>query len=189
MPKSINYTGMKFGHLTLLSYSKPGGKGVGAYWTARCDCGVVKDVIAKAVVHGRIKTCGECPLVRDLGRFRMPSLKAGERKLYMRYLTKAATKKIPWDLSPEQFRDIIGKPCVYCATNPSLRLKGTKLVYNGIDRLVSAGGYTLENSAPCCGDCRSFKGDMNYQEFVDHTIKIATTVIEKMHTARALKGK
>lgn len=176
MARGMNYSGMKFNYLTLLSYVRAGGQGVGAIWLARCDCGNTRDVTAKRVVHGQIRSCGKCELSRghksDL-RAQTMKLRAAERKLYMRYITKASQKSIAWSLSPDQFIGIIRQSCRYCGQDPDRTIQGTTHRYNGIDRVDSDQGYTHLNSIPACSTCRALKGELRTAEFLDKVQAIA----------------
>lgn len=56
-PKPKDYTGLKANMLTALRHSRTSETRV-VYWWFRCDCGVEKEVIAKSVAKGLIKSCG-----------------------------------------------------------------------------------------------------------------------------------
>lgn len=190
MPIQRNYTGCKFNHLTLLRRVKEGGQGVGAIWMAQCDCGNEREVIARRVVHGQVRSCGKCQYARDLalpGRQQGAQLRVAERKLFNRYIAKATAKRLKWELSPEQFRELIGGLCAYCGQGPDRVVHSTKLKYNGIDRVYGADGYTRANCTPACSTCRSLKGDLNAREFLDIVMNIATHMVERL--GRTSKGK
>jgi hypothetical protein len=70
--------------------------------------------------------------------------------------------------------------CFYCDDPPSARSHGYKRkndmsVYlaNGIDRLDSNGGYTNENSVPCCTPCNLMKTDKTMEGFLNRVFRIA----------------
>lgn len=56
-----NYTGVKVGRLTFVSFSRmhtqPSGKEV-PYWFCLCDCGKRKEVAVKDVIGGKTRSCG-----------------------------------------------------------------------------------------------------------------------------------
>lgn len=181
--RNRNYTGVKLNHLTLLKRVRAGGQGVGAVWLARCDCGVEREVVARKVVHGQLKSCGKCELSRNLaasGRQLGGALRAAERRLLTRYMEKAANKKIGWELTPEQFRSIIGSSCAYCGRAPDRFIRGAKLKYNGVDRVYSEGKYTLTNCTPACSMCRALKGELNARSFLDIVMNIASHISHQM---------
>lgn len=173
MPKKIDYAGKKFNHLVLLNYSRKGGPHVGAIWTARCDCGTVREVIAKEVRHGKLKTCGNCEytrkLIKDGNKENKRNYKDGNwkfRKKYSGYVLGANNRNLQWDLTPEQFKQLVTSNCGYCNA-PAVNK------YNGVDRVDNAKGYTLDNCAPCCWTCNRWKGSSKLEEFLEHVIKIA----------------
>lgn len=57
MPKALNITNQKFGHLTALEKVKS--KNGKTYWKCKCDCGREKEVQTGHLVSGTIITCGE----------------------------------------------------------------------------------------------------------------------------------
>lgn len=182
--KFTKYSGNKFGHLTLLHYLRPGGQGKGAIWLALCDCGSKKEVVAKDIRAGRVKTCGNCELTRRLMASRGPAKLSGskaEMKLYNRQVKGAVERGTTWQLTPDEFIEIVKKPCTYCGSEPLQRDRKLKLRYTGVDRLEPAQGYTLPNCVPCCGDCRQMKGSRNYVEFLDLVLKISKCIQNKIH--------
>ncbi len=60
--KGIDLTGQMFGRLTILARSNRVSKAV--YWTCRCECGTVKDVVSDRLRNGITRSCG-C-LVREV---------------------------------------------------------------------------------------------------------------------------
>lgn len=183
MASGRNYSGIKFNHLTLLHKVREGGQGVGAIWKALCDCGNEKEVIARRVVHGQVRSCGKCQYSRDLalpGRRLGGELRAAERRLYSRYMDKSVARGVAWELTPEQFRKLIGESCEYCGRNPDRVIHSSKLKYNGVDRVYNTLGYTQGNCVAACSTCRSYKGDSNFQEFLDHCMEVATHTVTRL---------
>jgi hypothetical protein len=182
MVRGKDYAGNKYGHLTLIRYLKPGGSGVGAIWLARCDCGTERELIARTAVHGRIRSCGNCQYSRELtaaGATRGSRIRAGQRRLYVRYLNKAVTRGITWTLTPEQFIDIITKPCVYCGTDPDQANNPARMRHSGLDRVESHIGYTPDNCIAACSICRAMKGDLNASDFLEKIQKISRRLMEE----------
>jgi hypothetical protein len=58
------------------------------------------------------------------------------------------------------------------------------MYYNGIDRVDSKFGYTIENSVTCCALCNYTKNDTPYPEWIAHMEKI----IANKHNHPKLKG-
>lgn len=116
-------------------------------------------------------------------RNRIPTNKPGHSgsvRAYNDYKHNATKRKISFDLTLEQFRVIITKPCIYCHSTQesfiyaassgmtSEGLKLSKFSYTGIDRKNSTIGYTWDNCVPCCKICNRGKQDMEYQQWIDY---------------------
>lgn len=178
MGKRIDYTGKKFGHLTMLQFLKGNGNGKHATWLARCDCGNTAEVVGKSVARGSVKTCGKCQLHRDLIARRTQGVRSANRqiahqyrKLYARYVNGALRRGIGWDLTPEYCVELFKKACTYCGDTKSGK-------YSGIDRIDSDKPYTLDNTVSCCSDCNYMKRTLNLRDFLDKIYKIADRMVE-----------
>ena len=101
--------------------------------------------------------CGRCKTCDD-ARSNTPGRRLGE------YKRGAKRRKIEFALSKDEFMSFWGQECVYC---------GDVVSGVGIDRIDPAGGYTLDNVAPCCGRCNMGKRTMTADEFIAHCKKIA----------------
>lgn len=86
------------------------------------------------------------------------------------YKSNAKSRGLSWELSDEQFLEIVTKKCNYC---------GHSQDYNGIDRLDSTKGYTIDNCVPCCSWCNTMKLDYSESEFLAHIIQIYNFQLEK----------
>lgn len=114
---------------------------------------------------------------------RLPDGEAAFRSLFGAYKRNALNqRKVCFELTKEQFKEITSNNCNYCGTAPSsirngdaLRSKGKSsgiYVYNGIDRVDSSKGYTIDNVVSCCSICNFMKRDMQVLEFMNHIEKI-----------------
>jgi len=108
---------------------------------------------------------------------------AGLRKaIFVEYRTNARSRKHAFDLSFEEFNELISKPCVYCGTEPNIKngghLEGRKrldqpdLYTMGIDRIDSSKGYTKDNCVSCCSMCNIMKNTYSVSAFLGHIKKI-----------------
>lgn len=166
MSQRLDYHDKKFGHLTMVAYAKSGGSGRGAIWLARCDCGNVKEVLAKDVSRGRVKSCGKCEYSRrhpaPFGTLKVPR----DRRSYTKQIYKAIKEGRKWELTPEQYKQLIQEKCTICGS--SEEAGGHKIAV--IDEKKT---YSLENSATICTGCLRIKGQLTFSEFLDKLKLIA----------------
>lgn len=171
-----NYAGKKYAHLTMLHFSRGRGAGKHAIWLARCDCGAIKEVVGRFVETGRVKTCGGCEYHKALlgkrgqGSRRTPS---PERALYGRYVLQATRKNLEWALTPEDFKEILGKPCWYCGSKTSIGRGKSAPNHSSIDRVEIGIGYTRDNCVSSCQYCSRLKGGLNAGDFLSKVGEIA----------------
>ncbi len=87
-----------------------------------------------------------------------PNAFSSSRKpYYSSYLKKATERNYCFELSQEDFNDIINDNCYIC---------GKEYCY-GIDRYNNNIGYIESNVKPCCGQCNIMKKTMEYSEFIN----------------------
>ena len=82
----------------------------------------------------------------------------------------AKDRGLEFTLTKEQFKAQCEMNCVYCEHEPdnndldhSRNLNGAWL-HNGLDRIDSNKGYTIDNVQPCCFTCNRLKSDMTEEE-------------------------
>jgi len=149
----------------------------------RCDCG--KEYVAR--LHNLLSkkptlSCG-C-LNREavrLGRALSPLVvilpegRGARNAVLGNYRLGARKRGLAWELSGEDFDRLTGQDCFYCGSPPGSVKKGNAdkkrqyngdFVYNGIDRVDNAIGYTPENVVTCCGTCNFAKKGMSFDEFM-----------------------
>jgi hypothetical protein len=89
--------------------------------------------------------------------------------LYTNYRRRAKMKNISFELSKEIFKSITSQNCFYCGSKPHQKIQmyfnSGFYLYNGIDRIDSSKGYTLNNIVPCCGTFNYAKKEMSQTEF------------------------
>lgn len=86
------------------------------------------------------------------------------------YKSNAKVRNISWDLTDSEFLELVTKSCAYC---------GHTQEYNGIDRIDSNKGYTINNCVPCCSWCNTMKLDHSLEEFLQHIANIYNFQKEK----------
>jgi hypothetical protein len=169
-------TNEKYGHLTILG-RMDGRRG---WCLAKCDCGNVKEVRAKYIRAGRVKTCGKCELGRRLmatrGRNRDTGPK-GISMLYNRYVKQEMERGSTYILDHSVFTKKIQENCVFCGRSPLQRKKGPRIPYHGLVELVRGQVVTDTDLVPCCNKCERWKGQDNYIEFLEHVLKIRDHIL------------
>lgn len=71
---------------------------------------------------------------------------------YTRAVRTARVRGFVWEITRDQFANLISKPCHYC--NGELAESGV-----GLDRTDNSLGYTMSNVEPCCADCNRIKAN------------------------------
>lgn len=142
------------------------------YVKCLCDCGNYTFVDKCKISNGVTTSCG-CKLEKVRkgfgSRLKLNYGESAFNETYGVYKKNAELRGYSFELTKEQFKEIITKPCIYCGEN----LTQTKIKpkcfgnfkYTGIDRYDNTKGYTLENAVPCCAKCNRIKTDMNIEEF------------------------
>lgn len=75
--------------------------------------------------------------------------------------------------------------CYYCGRGPQNTYTSTNVVkyqlkYNGIDRVDSTKGYTVENSVSCCFDCNRAKSNLTQMEFFNLIERIYSFRVQRL---------
>ena len=177
-------TGMTFGRWTVLEKSNKKRKNSrNTYWTCRCICGTVKDVLGPELIGGHSKSCG-C-LTKDI------HTKTDEQVavtcLHKNYRAGARNRNLDFTLSKELFLSLIKSNCYYCGSLPSNvynnAYKGSNhnpFLYNGIDRVDSSRGYTEDNVVSCCFICNRAKNNMSKSQFLQWIKRIYISQYHKV---------
>lgn len=188
MQKSKDYSihvGEKYEFLTIIGitdskfyYLKNGNRKERKRFKVQCECGQIKEIDCGNILQGNTVSCG-CHKKRILPHIHKLTKKisdAPERKEYRNYLYGAKKRDLEFKLSYKDFLNLSFKECVYCGTISSKNVKnetGSKTaLMNGIDRIDSSKGYTIDNCAPCCSKCNYMKGKLSVKDFVDQIINI-----------------
>ena len=140
----------------------------------KCDCGNEKIIRLNNLLTGATISCG----CHNLERIRGPQGESGFNALYTNYSRLAKKREIEFELTKEEFRNLVTRNCKYCGTEPKQKfwihgkgLNQTKehstFIYNGIDRVDSSKNYTIDNCVPCCGICNMAKNERTLEEFQD----------------------
>jgi 5-methylcytosine-specific restriction endonuclease McrA len=91
---------------------------------------------------------------------------------YKRYISDNIRKradKIEFELSEEEFAELIFDVCFYCGAQPSIPTHSGKEVFrNSIDRVDNNLGYSYDNCVTSCWTCNRMKNKMDVDEFLQH---------------------
>lgn len=102
------------------------------------------------------------------------------RKIYntQRCDSNASHRNIFWDLTLEQWSELVQKKCYMCGSDPILRegkmhdTVGKKVPLNGLDRIDNKKGYTYLNVRSCCSTCNYMKHKLTNENFLKQVEKI-----------------
>lgn len=167
----IDETGKRYGKLVVLE--EHGQYAHCVKWVCKCDCGNITYVTGSSLRAGQTKSCG-CIV-------RLPKGVSGFNTVYRRYRNQASERNYSWNLSKEEFAEIISKPCFYCGAEPDQCSRGRRsnggFIYNGVDRLNNSIGYEINNVVPCCGVCNRMKSDATLDGFKNKIVDIYNRII------------
>lgn len=129
------------------------------------------DAIQSDTKHGKCcKCCGNNCIANSNALFNIS---------YNRYKQNAIVRGFTFELTNEEFNRLITSNCHYCNSEPveiqSLKRynkTGKPIYMNGVDRIDSNKGYTIENTVPCCEMCNRMKLNYNIDKFYEHIEKI-----------------
>lgn len=154
-----NRIGNTYGQLTVISRSSNFIK-KGSLWVCKCSCGNTTEVTACALQVKNRRSCGKC--LRGKGEV------AGYNKHFSTYVKNARLKGLCFDITEDQFKHLIKQECYYCGAAPRQLGYKTFTPYhaNGIDRVDSDVGYTIENCVPACSDCNIGKNKKSKSQFL-----------------------
>lgn len=172
MPQLDNLSGKTFSFLTVGDEYKSY-KGA-AQWRCTCVCGRIVWAPAAGLKNGNAKSCG-CTKEISTAGYKVPSF-----RVYGLYKRRALRRDLAFELTREQFNELIRQNCTYCGVKPSTLLAAPhggvcqNFSYNGVDRKDNLLGYTVENSVACCKICNRAKSDFSYDEFIAWLDRIVT---------------
>lgn len=153
----------------------------------KCDCGSpIKSILKSTLLDKRhpVSSCG-C-LVKEKAGFVSDREIALKKLLYIKMKdrhVKTLKKSLKEFINFEDFCVRIEEPCYYCGKTKSSYLKDRSsnfvLYYNGLDRIDSSKGYSLNNTVSCCKNCNIAKNDLSIDEFINHIILLHNSLEKK----------
>ena len=152
----------------------------------KCVCGTEKvfryDSFVCKNELDRAKSCGCKHIYRNnLNSQKRRKPESVYRYIYEQYQSGAKTRNIDFNLTKEEYIEIVKKDCFYCGSPAPIKQPhrgkkyyvGIPVPYNGIDRIDSSRGYEKGNCVPCCTRCNYMKSDLDVSLFTEHILKIA----------------
>ena len=98
--------------------------------------------------------------------------------IYLNYRSKARQRKREFAIPFEHFCALTQQECFYCGEPPSNKTRdrngGGFFIYNGLDRVDPARGYTPDNVVPACIVCNRAKSDMSRDDFLAWVGRVAS---------------
>lgn len=173
--------GEVYGSLTVIDLAEskrmPSG-GIKKQVKVRCECSNETIVQVNNLRSGRTVRCQSCKVSKRNRMLKKTDDSVNKFQCYRNYERGAQKRGFVFELSLAQFTDITQNDCVYCCNPPSntfnlkysdtgLPRAGLPFVYNGVDRIDSTKGYSVENCVACCINCNRSKSDMSLEEFKD----------------------
>ena len=156
-PYKDNMIGNRFGQFIVLSEHGKAKDGHTQY-LCRCECGTEKIIAGNLLVTGKTKSCG-C------------SRRTGSVKhmIYHAVQRHTENRNLCFELTEQQVMDIVFCNCFYCGCEGSNTIRNTyeEIKWNGLDRIDSSKGYTIDNVVPCCKYCNQAKNNLTQDEFYD----------------------
>ena len=166
--------GKVFGRLTVIAIANPyvSPKGVRcSMWLCKCECASATEIIVREnqLKSGKTKSCG-CLAIEVASKLSKIELGLSTfNAVYRGYKRHAKIREFEFEINKDLFRVLTSLDCYYCGCPPSncqtSYFNNGDFIYNGIDRIDSSIGYTVENTVPCCGTCNKAKLAMPRDEF------------------------
>jgi len=167
---SINdLSGNVYTRLTVLKYAGYDCKNKGHQWECSCSCGKILNVKGTHLSNMNTKSCGCYKKDVNSERLKKTSGTASFNKVWGYYRVNARRRNKDFNLTKEEFKNLVVKSCHYCNATPKSYFKKKTnglFYYNGVDRKDSNIGYTAENCVPCCSICNRGKSNLPYNDYL-----------------------
>jgi hypothetical protein len=182
--KSVYKVGQFFGKLEIKEIIPSVGSGNHVKLKCVCHyCGNQKEISA-----GNIKRRNSCGCQqrkssewKSIGQktrpWQLPFGESARRNLEYQYKRGALKRNIEYQLTENEFNELVIGKCFYCGDKLKNKIKGQgktsgDFYYTGIDRVDSQKGYTKENCVSCCWTCNNMKNISSKNDFINHIKKI-----------------
>lgn len=157
--------GDRFGKLIVQSFAGYDKSESNPLWNCLCDCGRESTPSSCNLANGNTTQCRRCKWDKHVN----PD--SSTRRAFGMYARQAKSRSLSFELTFEQFKDMVTENCFYCGVEPRANSYSSEssvsVPMTGVDRLDSSLGYSPDNCVPCCGTCNKAKLDRTPQEFID----------------------
>lgn len=146
----INLTGRTFGKWTVKTCVRH--KGGHMQWLCVCECGNKQTLDGCSLTRGHSKRCRGCKNKAQCVGVPARIKRTRPQRRYTQAKHTARCNGLLFTLTRPEYENLILQPCIY---------GGQPLPVSGgssLDQKIAGGGYTLENSLPCCMCHNSMKG-------------------------------
>jgi hypothetical protein len=123
-------------------------------------CSLSVDVFLKRIEH--ILTYNN----KIKGRYFPEEYSSYNAVSYSEYKRRAKDKLLPFELTNNDYVEIINDNCYLCGRD------GSNEFTNGIDRIDNNLGYIMSNVKSCCGSCNYIKKDIELNELFEKMLMI-----------------
>lgn len=166
-----------FGKAKIIGFAgRPKGR-----FTVLCEClncGEITERRYDHLVRNNPEHCKKC--VKET--YRHPERMTPLNRHFSNFKSSAKTRNLLWELSLEEFEKVSKENCFYCG-EPAHELRSlswagrnkstyVKYIANGIDRIDSNKGYSINNIVSCCPTCNIMKNKFSLDVFYDKIRKI-----------------
>ncbi len=165
--KVKDITGNIYGRIKVIKFLRMEGKGRSSIYECLCECGNITEVHRASLVRGYTLSCGCYNRDKQLSAHGVASFNN-----YLKgYKNSALKRGYVFELTNEQFREVISKDCVACGAPPkeisrkTKKYSATPIRANGVDRIDNDKGYTSGNVQPMCSPCNKAKSTMGDEDF------------------------
>lgn len=172
--KMAEDNGKTFNRLTILKFSHL--EKEEEFVVCKCRCSKRIILPRKEVKSCQISGCGTCiSHTRKRLESRKPiSVHSLKNRVMKAYRKGAKDRGHEFNLERDDFHNFLTMNCYYCNSEPSNTIKqnSTEVKYNGIDRVDSTKGYSIDNCVSCCATCNRAKRIMTVKEFLEWVSRV-----------------
>jgi hypothetical protein len=151
-------------------------------WECLCKCGKIVNRTSYNITKRKIPSCGVSEACKN--HYQGDLKEATATVVLHNYKQGCKKTGRSFNLSKQDFLDLIFNNCHYCRSPPFSRFykkKGTYVAYNGLDRVENTEGYRRDNVVPCCFICNRAKGSFTQEQWNAWLERISSFQRTKKH--------